>query len=176
MPDDDRLYFVDDDELADEEGPAPIDASQVGPVPADLRLRCVECDYDLTGLTARICPECGEPFDVTTTHRINQRESWQYLMESRATPVNYVFFQLARMMGVPAKRMNTLLWAADYAFKGSLLAMVIFFVIKSTYNQQVLFALMLAIPAELIILATGRGRIWFRFFVWLLCTIFAILV
>ncbi len=31
--------------------------------PAELVLRCLNCDYDLTGLPENRCPECGEPFD-----------------------------------------------------------------------------------------------------------------
>ncbi len=26
-------------------------------------MRCATCDYDLTGLSANCCPECGSPFD-----------------------------------------------------------------------------------------------------------------
>jgi hypothetical protein len=29
----------------------------------DSELRCLECDYDLRGLTENRCPECGTPFD-----------------------------------------------------------------------------------------------------------------
>ena len=32
-----------------------------GAIP-DIGLRCPDCDYSLTGLTVRYCPECGEPF------------------------------------------------------------------------------------------------------------------
>jgi hypothetical protein len=34
------------------------------PVPAQPLHLCPTCDYNLTGLTARRCPECGEPFTL----------------------------------------------------------------------------------------------------------------
>lgn len=34
------------------------------PVPAVPLHLCPSCDYNLTGLTARRCPECGEPFTL----------------------------------------------------------------------------------------------------------------
>jgi hypothetical protein len=34
------------------------------PVPAEPLHLCPTCDYNLTGLTARRCPECGEPFTM----------------------------------------------------------------------------------------------------------------
>lgn len=34
------------------------------PVPAEPLHLCPTCDYILTGLTARRCPECGEPFTM----------------------------------------------------------------------------------------------------------------
>ncbi len=33
------------------------------PVPEAWNLRCLHCEYDLTGLTIRRCPECGRTFD-----------------------------------------------------------------------------------------------------------------
>ncbi len=33
------------------------------PEAADTGLRCPECEYNLTGLTQDLCPECGQPFD-----------------------------------------------------------------------------------------------------------------
>jgi hypothetical protein len=32
-------------------------------IPPEWGLRCPACDYDLTGLSARRCPECGRRFD-----------------------------------------------------------------------------------------------------------------
>jgi len=40
-------------------GPAPS-----RPIPAYPVHLCPNCDYNLTGLTSRICPECGQPFNV----------------------------------------------------------------------------------------------------------------
>ncbi len=34
------------------------------PIPAYPVHLCPNCDYNLTGLTSRRCPECGEPFDL----------------------------------------------------------------------------------------------------------------
>lgn len=34
------------------------------PVPAEPLHLCPTCDYNLTGITARRCPECGEPFTM----------------------------------------------------------------------------------------------------------------
>jgi len=34
------------------------------PVPAAPLHLCPNCDYNLTGLTSRRCPECGEPFTI----------------------------------------------------------------------------------------------------------------
>ncbi len=34
------------------------------PIPAYPVHLCPNCDYNLTGLTSRICPECGQPFNV----------------------------------------------------------------------------------------------------------------
>lgn len=33
------------------------------PIPPEWGLRCPHCDYDLTGLSNRRCPECGRRFD-----------------------------------------------------------------------------------------------------------------
>lgn len=34
------------------------------PIPAKPLPLCPRCDYNLTGLTSRVCPECGKPFTV----------------------------------------------------------------------------------------------------------------
>jgi hypothetical protein len=44
------------------------------PIPPEWGLRCPQCDYDLTGLSERRCPECGRRFDphaiwVANKHR-----------------------------------------------------------------------------------------------------------
>ncbi|MCX5661002.1 MAG: hypothetical protein NTW19_15040 [Planctomycetota bacterium] len=30
--------------------------------PTDLKLHCLKCGYNLTGLSTQVCPECGRPF------------------------------------------------------------------------------------------------------------------
>jgi hypothetical protein len=41
----------------------PLALDDGSPIPAEWDLRCSGCDYDLTGLSARRCPECGRRFD-----------------------------------------------------------------------------------------------------------------
>lgn len=36
----------------------------IGPIP-EVGLKCVQCEFDLTGLVDRRCPECGKDFDLT---------------------------------------------------------------------------------------------------------------
>jgi hypothetical protein len=43
--------------------PTPPSYDDGSPIPAEWRLRCPACDYDLTGLSTRRCPECGRIFD-----------------------------------------------------------------------------------------------------------------
>lgn len=47
-------------------------------VPAHLNLRCANCNYLLTGLKNRICPECGEPFDPLETYQKNIKSTWEF--------------------------------------------------------------------------------------------------
>lgn len=37
----------------------------VEPPPSDTGLKCPKCGYNLTALTTRTCPECGETFVIT---------------------------------------------------------------------------------------------------------------
>lgn len=55
-------------------GGVPEDESlvQPGPVPEDPPHHCPACDYNLTGLYSRRCPECGRPFRLFET----RRERW----------------------------------------------------------------------------------------------------
>jgi hypothetical protein len=45
------------------------DGSQI---PESWHLHCLTCEYDLTGLVARVCPECGKPFDPYKVWRANR--------------------------------------------------------------------------------------------------------
>lgn len=46
-----------------------LDGDASHPVPAHPLHLCVECEYILTGLTARRCPECGTPFTLLEARR-----------------------------------------------------------------------------------------------------------
>ena len=52
------------------------------PIPPEPNLRCCSCGYDLTGLTVRRCPECGEPFDPRETWLANERSPRRYRLEN----------------------------------------------------------------------------------------------
>ena len=42
------------------------------PIPAEWKLTCLQCGYDLTGLAGRICPECGTQFSPRKTWEGNR--------------------------------------------------------------------------------------------------------
>ena len=179
MARDDELYFIEDGEDLGLNEVKPENQQGLpkhGPSPADAHLRCLECDYDLTGLINRVCPECGEAFDVAETARTNTRESWEYLLENRCTPVGYPFFMLAKSLGISPRGMNKLLWLSDYLHKGALAAMACTFVTLSMYQPRVLLALFIVMPSELFIIMTGRGGVWLRFFIWVACTLGALVM
>lgn len=52
----------------DEQVPATA-AVRSAAAPVDVGLRCPRCDYNLTGLSAARCPECGTPFDPRELRR-----------------------------------------------------------------------------------------------------------
>lgn len=44
--------------------------SDANPIPpADLKLHCLKCGYNVTGLPSSQCPECGTPFDLDELRR-----------------------------------------------------------------------------------------------------------
>lgn len=44
--------------------------SDANPIPpADLKLHCLKCGYNVTGLPSSQCPECGTPFDLEELRR-----------------------------------------------------------------------------------------------------------
>lgn len=47
----------------------PVASAADAPVPAFPPHVCPNCDYNLTGLTSRRCPECGEPFTLLDARR-----------------------------------------------------------------------------------------------------------
>lgn len=44
-----------------------------GPIPREWHLHCTQCGYNLTGLTSRVCPECGQAFSPRQTWLANRR-------------------------------------------------------------------------------------------------------
>ena len=67
----------------------PRDGQPIGP---ELNLRCCSCGYDLTGLTVRRCPECGEPFDPRQTWLANEESSWKFHFEYVRPQSTYVSY------------------------------------------------------------------------------------
>jgi len=54
--------------------PLPGEANR-GPVPAQPLHLCPTCDYNLTGLVSRRCPECGQPFTLREARMRNIEKS-----------------------------------------------------------------------------------------------------
>lgn len=58
-------------------GRIPSEYDPGGPIPPEWELKCMRCGYNLTGLTSRVCPECGLPFRPRRTWEANRRpKSW----------------------------------------------------------------------------------------------------
>lgn len=53
------------------ESPGAIDFGE--PISAEWDLRCTRCGYSLTGLTSRVCPECGQAFRPRQTWLDNRQ-------------------------------------------------------------------------------------------------------
>lgn len=70
------------------------------PIPAYLKLRCCTCGYNLTGLIARRCPECGEPFDPRQTWLANEQENWAYHFEHVYPRRRYVLLGVTVLLAV----------------------------------------------------------------------------
>jgi hypothetical protein len=51
---------------------APTQTDTGGPISAEWELACTHCGYDLTGLTTRVCPECGRSFHPRKTWLANR--------------------------------------------------------------------------------------------------------
>lgn len=56
------------------------------PVPAQPPHVCPHCDYNLTGLTSRRCPECGEPFTLIDARRSADEKSLGRFTRLRMLP------------------------------------------------------------------------------------------
>ena len=69
--------------------PMPRDGQPIRP---ELNLRCCSCGYELTGLTVRRCPECGEPFDPRETWLANEESSWKFHFEYVRPQSTYVSY------------------------------------------------------------------------------------
>ena len=58
-------------------GSVPTALDTGGPIPPEWELECTKCGYNLTGLTSRVCPECGLAFKPRRTWEANRRpKSW----------------------------------------------------------------------------------------------------
>ncbi len=66
--------------------PDPALASEGEPIPADLHLHCLECGYNLSGLTEWQCPECGEKFNPRRIHTIQMLRQPEYFLRYRYGP------------------------------------------------------------------------------------------
>lgn len=65
------------------------------PILEEWHLRCETCDYDLTGLTSRICPECGKRFDPHATWRARRDKQ---AAKSLQTPAYIIYGALAILL------------------------------------------------------------------------------
>jgi hypothetical protein len=63
------------------ESPGAIDFGE--PISAEWDLRCTQCGYSLTGLTSRVCPECGQAFRPRQTWLDNRQAEHETPVESR---------------------------------------------------------------------------------------------
>lgn len=127
------------------------------PVPAELNLRCSYCEYSLTGLLERRCPECGEEFDPRQTWLENQRSTWEYHFENVRSKADYVrmgYVGLAILFYVALLCVDVLLCADLKAF----------------------LALPLVVLGELYILWTEGPGPRIRMDYWTVCVVWGVLV
>lgn len=83
------------------------------------RLRCWECNYDLTGLPEHRCPECGTKFDPEQLRRRYESRADRARLTWPAIASRYVLLTMAAclMCGVLALagRMTVHVWKMDHA-------------------------------------------------------------
>lgn len=70
------------------------------PIPEYLNLRCVHCGYLLTGLKARVCPECGKAFDPLTTWQANVRGTWEFHFTYKRPLWSYICLGAALLLAL----------------------------------------------------------------------------
>lgn len=121
------------------------------PIPAELRLRCINCGYELTGLISRCCPECGEIFDPRETWLENERSTWAYHFENVCTK-----------------------W--DYARLAYLAFLAICFFALAGIDIKTLLAVPMVVLGELYILWMGGSGMQVRMSVWTLSVLWGVLV
>jgi len=108
--------------------------------------------------------------------RINRRSTWEYLLENRCTPLTYPIYALLKRLGVSAQTIERIDALSDRVFYSLLTVSGIGFILLALAEPLGLAALVLWVPAEMVIVATERGRGWFRLIVWTTCFLWALLM
>jgi len=154
----------------------PASNEKYAPIPSQWHLRCTHCDYDLTGLTYRRCPECGRRFGIDETMRLNKRTTWEFLFETRGTALAYPILVLLKRLGFRARTVSRLLSFSGPVFYTFLTLIGFEFIFLSMVDPLALFALFIWLPAEVFIFITRRGQGLFRLIIWIVCLLWAALM
>lgn len=118
------------------------------PIPPEWDLHCGACGYNLTGLTARRCPECGEPF--------KPRELWS----------------ANRLAAIEAQEDRVPLYMS-YGLVSLFIAVILW---KSFIKPYILLPFLLLLLYELLTRQRGRGRARARVIVLALCGVLALAI
>ena len=95
--------------------PEPAIPPEGNPIPEDMELHCLECEYSLTGLSEWRCPECGERFNPRLNHTIRMLREPEYFLRYRLGPehVRRIFLAIAMLVSgaVLLCVANAILWS-----------------------------------------------------------------
>lgn len=80
------------------------------PIHAEWHLRCPKCDYELTGLTTRRCPECGRRFDPHAVWAGQRRKNAEFAFRTPAY-VLYAVLGFVLLATLPLYRDNLVVLA-----------------------------------------------------------------